>query len=94
MPSLHETRKAIKEIIYLSEADDVLKKKEMKLYDQMQEVLGELHDKEVLLELLKMKNNMAINTQCKTIESACDSDKKEILRLAMAKYKNHSVFAV
>jgi CHAD domain-containing protein len=88
MSSLHKTRKTIKEVIYLSEADGVLKKKELKFYDQMQDVLGELHDKQVLIGLLKMKNSVATDTQ-KAIESACDSDKKEVLRLAMNNYRNH-----
>ncbi|MHA4847853.1 CHAD domain-containing protein [Flavitalea antarctica] len=92
MSSLHKTRKAIKEIIYLSEADDILKEKEKKFYDQMQDVLGELHDKEVLLELLRVKNNKTIVSQYKAIESACESDKKVILGLVMGKYGDHSIF--
>ena len=92
MPSLHKTRKTIKEVIYLSEADGGMEKKEMKFYDQMQDVLGELHDKQVLLGLLWMKNNVAIDTQ-KAIESACDSDKKEMLRLAMDKVQKSFSFS-
>jgi len=88
--TLHKTRKAIKEVIYLSKADGPLKKKEKTFYDQMQDVIGNLHDKQVLLGLLKMKRKPTGGNQYKAIKSACLSDKKEILRLAINHYRNQS----
>lgn len=87
---LHKTRKAIKEVIYLSEANGNLKKKETKFYDQMQDVVGKLHDKQVLLGLLKKKIDPAGNDSYMVIKSECLSDKKEVFRLAIDFYKNRS----
>jgi CHAD domain-containing protein len=84
---LHKIRKAIKEIIYLSEADGKLKKKEAKFYDRIQSTIGDLHDKQVLLNLLKNRNDEASTTQYEIIKSECLSDKKQVLRLVINFYR-------
>ncbi len=91
MGMIHEVRKAIKEVIYLSEADGKLKRKEGEFYDKMQDIIGQLHDKQVLLDWLK--NEEAGSTPCEVIKSACHSDKEEIVSLANDFYGNSPVVA-
>lgn len=81
MRIIHKARKSIKEIVYLSEADGKLKKREAKFYDGLQNIIGEFHDKQVLLGILKKKNDDAGNDQYAVIKSECLADKKEINRL-------------
>ena len=48
MAIIHKVRKGIKELMYLSELEDDGKKRDVKFYDNMQDVIGQLHDKQVL----------------------------------------------
>ena len=87
MRSIHQTRKVLKEVVYLSEANGKLGSKEIKFYDKMQETIGKLHDKQLLLQLLKKKNDQNGKTQYEAIKAECLSDKKEIFQLAAAFYR-------
>jgi CHAD domain-containing protein len=86
MRNIHQTRKTVKEVVYLSEANGKLGSKEIKFYDKMQDTIGKLHDKQLLLQLLKKKNDHG-KTQSEVIKAECLSDKKEIFRLAAAFYR-------
>ena len=77
--------------MYLSELEDDGKKREVKFYDNMQDVIGRLHDKQVLLDLLKNKSGRAHRAQLSSINSECLSDKREIFRLASDYYKKSQV---
>jgi len=87
MTIIHKVRKGIKEVVYLSALEDHRKKGEAKFYDNMQNVIGRLHDKQVMLDLLKNKNARAHRAQLSAIRLECLSDKKEIVRLATDFYK-------
>ena len=82
MNIIHKVRKKVKEAIYLSEINDQLKKKETKFYSKIQRIIGQLHDKQVLLDHLSDKRNFAGNAQYETIRSACTADKRKIFSLA------------
>ena len=87
MVIIHKVRKSIKEVVYLSEVRGKPKKKEAKFYDKMQDAIGRLHDKQILLDLLKKKANAGSRTQREAIKSECRSDKKEIFSLASDFYE-------
>jgi len=87
MAIIHKVRKGIKELMYLSELEDDGKKREVKFYDGLQDVIGKFHDKQVLLDLLKSKNGRSHREQLSSIRSECLSDKREIFRLASEYYK-------
>ncbi len=85
---IHKVRKAVKEIIYLSKIQDTLKGKEVKFYDNVQDTIGQLHDKQVLLSLIRNKKDKTSITQREVIKAELLSDKKEIFRLVREYYGN------
>jgi len=87
MRYIHKTRKVVKEVVYLSEADGKLTGKEIEFYNKMQDMIGTLHDKQVLLQLLKKQDDQNSKKKYEVIKTECLSDKKEILHLAAAFYR-------
>ncbi len=87
MAIIHKVRKGVKEVVYLSEIEDNGKNREAKFYADIQDVIGRLHDKQVLLDLLKNKSTKTHRVQRSSINSECLSDKKEMSRLASEYYK-------
>ena len=85
---IHKVRKAVKEIIYLSKIQDTLKGKEAKFYDKVQDTIGQFHDKQVLLSLIKNKKDETSITQREVVKAESLSDKKEIFRLVHEYYRN------
>ena len=83
---IHKVRKAVKEIVYLSKIQDTLKGKEGKFYDKVQDTIGQFHDKQVLLSLIKNKKDETSITQREVIKAESLSDKKEIFRLVREYY--------
>ena len=79
MNEMHNVRKDIKQVIYLCEVDNQGTKTNV-FYDKVQEVIGNLHDKLVLLDLLK-KNITGTGKIEEEIKLACDSDKAELINL-------------
>jgi CHAD domain-containing protein len=90
MRYIHKTRKVVKEVVYLSEADGKLTRKEIEFYNRMQDMIGTLHDKQVLLQLLKKQNDQSSKTQYEVIKTECLSDKKEIFHLAADFYRSNT----
>lgn len=86
MRTIHKVRKNIKSIIYLSDIQGKLKSKEVKFYNELQQTIGALHDKQVLLGLLKDLNDETGKAQREIIDSETLLDKKEILRLVREYY--------
>ncbi len=85
---IHKVRKAVKEIIYLSKIHDTLNGKDAKFYDKVQDTIGQFHDKQVLLSLIKNKKDETSITQREVIKAESLSDKKEIFRLVREYYGN------
>ena len=86
MATMHKVRKSVKEIIYLSEVGGKLKRKEAKFNNKMQDIIGRLHDKQVLLDLFK-NNSKASHILRDLIKLECITDKKEIFILAKDYYE-------
>jgi CHAD domain-containing protein len=75
--ALHEHRKKMKEIIYLSDAVDY-KNKVLGSYKKLQEMIGEWHDKSVLIEQLKNSSTRTNKKLVKDLEAAERKDKGKI----------------
>jgi hypothetical protein len=45
--------------MYLSEANGKVSSKEINFYDKMQDKIGTLHDKQLLLQLIKRQNDQS-----------------------------------
>ena len=90
MRYIHKTRKAVKEVVYLSEPNGSLTSNEINFYDKIQKKIGELHDKQVLLQLLKRQNDQDRKTKCEVTKTECLSDKKEISHLAIDFYRQNA----
>jgi len=90
MRFIHKTRKVVKEVVYLSEANGNLTSKEIEFYNKMQDMIGTLHDKQVLLQLLRKQNDQNSKTKYEVIKAECLSDKKEIFHLAADFYRSNT----
>ncbi len=90
MRYIHKTRKAVKEVVYLSEPNGSLTRNEINFYDKMQKKIGELHDKQLLLQLLKKQNDQSRKAKYEAIKTECLSGKKEIFHLAADFYRQNA----
>lgn len=86
MDLIHRVRKSIKAFIYLSETDHQKKKKLMKFYKKEVETIGELHDRQVLLNLVTKQNGKADKTVIKKIRKECADLKDEVTTTALKHY--------
>lgn len=76
---LHKTRKVIKEVLYLSPIAGKHKKKLNPFYDELQELVGQWHDKQVLMSSNKIQKEPA---KLKQLKNACSDDLKKIKKLS------------
>jgi CHAD domain-containing protein len=81
MKTIHKTRKAVKEVIYLSEAGSKLKKGEAIFYERMADLIGKFHDNIMLLDKLKTESDKVSRAREALIREACVADKKKIDRV-------------
>ena len=84
LKDIHKTRKSIKAALFIAASTDPLKKKKEKFYDALQEAIGNLHDKQLLLQLLNENGGERQNHQA--IRSACARDIRQIRNLASGFY--------
>jgi CHAD domain-containing protein len=80
LEDIHKTRKSIKAALFIADSTDHLKKKKEKFYDALQEAIGNLHDKQLLLQLLKKHDGDRQNHHA--LRSACARDIRQIRHLA------------
>ena len=85
---IHKIRKSMKEFIYLSELDSRSKKKLKKFYVSVAERIGELHDHQVLLDIMNKPNAAGDDTTLKNIKQKCDSEKMKIKKKVLRFYRN------
>lgn len=76
---IHKTRKFIKAALFIAEPTDHIKKKKEKFYNKLQEIIGELHDKQLLLQALKKNDDSRQNHRA--IRTASAHDIRQIRRL-------------
>jgi CHAD domain-containing protein len=91
MKDIHKTRKAIKAMLYLSKVKDDLPESTKTFYAEMEETIGQLHDKQVLLENLKKLNGQAGKARVGKLTSGCAQDKKKIEKMAKAFYAGSTI---
>ena len=84
--TIHKVRKTVKEVIYLSEIRRSLKKKELAFYDMLQDSIGKLHDKQVVLELINKSKRQSLNAQYEVLKKEILADKKCISKIASEFY--------
>ncbi|MDQ3021977.1 MAG: CHAD domain-containing protein [Bacteroidota bacterium] len=98
---LHEARKIIKEIIYLSNISPSAKKNINPLYDEIQNVIGRWHDKQMLMKWLDKHYSASHDRDVEKLKSKCMIDLKEIKLMILKLYKKnrgflskHSIFII
>ncbi|AYB35036.1 CHAD domain-containing protein [Chryseolinea soli] len=84
LKDIHKTRKSIKAALFIAGSTDHLKKKKEKFYDTLQEAIGNLHDKQLLLQLLKKNDNDRHHHRA--LRTACAHDIRQIRGLAAGFY--------
>lgn len=83
---LHNVRKSIKQVVYLSDLVDQLGDKKKRFYARMEDAIGKLHDNEVLLTFLKTNPEHVDPTTVKGLRKACAADRKVIAQRAKKFY--------
>jgi CHAD domain-containing protein len=84
LKNIHKTRKLIKSVLFVGGSTDRLKKKKKKFYDTLQEAIGNLHDKQRLLQLLNRDQNNHHDHHA--LRTACAQDIRQIRSLAASYY--------
>ncbi len=86
MNLIHKVRKSIKGFIYLSE-DRQPNKKLVHFYAKEAVAIGELHDRQILLNLMAKENGTSDKALIKKIKAECVSKKGEIVKRALKFYE-------
>jgi len=79
LKDIHKTRKSIKAVLFIAGSTDHLKKKREKFYDTLQDAIGGLHDKQLLLQWLN--ENGGDHQNHPALRSACARDIRQIRHL-------------
>lgn len=87
MHSIHKTRKAIKEVIYLAEVVGGQSRRRLKLFKMLEERIGKLHDKQTLLKLLQTHRGPVHDAKRELIRAACVKDEVGIYKLSYRHYR-------
>lgn len=85
---IHKVRKSMKEFLYLSQAIQQSRKKMLKFYSAEVELIGELHDRQVLLNLLNKNNGATDKVTVEKIQEECDVKKEKIKKRALRFYRS------
>lgn len=84
LKDIHKTRKSIKAALFIAGSTDHLKKKKEKFYSTLREAIGNLHDKQLLLQLLTKNEGDRHNHRA--LRTACAHDIRQIRSLAAGFY--------
>jgi CHAD domain-containing protein len=87
MDEIHKVRKAMKMVIYLAEVDDCVKTKTVSFYRELEEAIGDLHDKQVLLGLLSNHGKQEGDADRKIILTECRTSTDTIKKISRKFYK-------
>lgn len=77
--TIHKTRKLVKQVLYVSDIHGDLKKKERKFFDDLQELIGAVHDKQMLMILLRKPVKSEYQKALGDLETAINADKNAII---------------
>lgn len=83
---IHKARKLMKEFMYLSQATRRSEKKVNQFYKTEVELIGELHDRQVLLNLLTKSNGAVDKILIQKIKIECNAKKTKIKKRALQFY--------
>lgn len=81
---IHKTRKSIKTVLYISQAVHRLGKRRITFYDRLQESIGTLHDKQLLLNVMSKTGSTKIRH---ALELAIVNELRTIKALTMDFYE-------
>lgn len=87
MKDIHKTRKAMKEVIYLSEAIGKEHKRVIVFYKEMEELIGTLHDRQTLLAALKKERAPTNRLTVRKIRKESSALSAKIIHLAHQYYQ-------
>lgn len=88
MENIHNTRKNIKAILYLSKIKNYLSKAEAKFYHEMEETIGQWHDKQVLQSNLKNQNGKAEKEKLKKVGTGIKQDTSKMKMMVEGFYRS------
>jgi CHAD domain-containing protein len=81
MEEIHKVRKAMKTMIYLAEIERFVSGKTLAFYREMEEAIGDFHDKQVVLGMLS-KGKLKDDTKRKVILRECRASSEHIKKMA------------
>lgn len=87
---LHLARKHMKQVYYLTGLVPVMDNKHREAYSRMEEVIGSLHDKELLLALLARVPRGIRATQLTALKKSCAADRRAVASMAKKLYRSRS----
>ena len=79
---LHKVRKRAKSVVYLAKFSDLLSRRKRKFYAILEDAIGRLHDKELLLEVLNTSPTQIDPATVAGLRKTCARDRKAIGSLA------------
>ncbi len=88
---IHKTRKLVKQVIYLSDIHGDLKKKRRQFFDELQELIGAIHDKQMLMILLRKPASIDHQKTLEELKGALEADKTSIIERCQAFYKVENI---
>ncbi len=90
LTEIHKIRKAMKLVIYLADLNKSAKRKLLNFYHKMEQAIGDLHDKQVVLGLVTHESKRKIDPSArKVILAECRDSISEIRKEAKKFYRNH-----
>jgi CHAD domain-containing protein len=86
MKEIHRTRKSIKTVLYLAKVKGNLAPKDKAFFVEMEETIGQLHDKQALLANLKNEQADGNELKIKKLKAGCEADERKINKWASKYY--------
>jgi CHAD domain-containing protein len=83
MKDIHKIRKTIKIVLYLSKIKNYLSGSEKAFFSRMEQMIGQLHDQQILLQALKKDHVDPL--EIKKVTDRCEKDEEKI-KMLVAKY--------
>lgn len=84
---LHQARKRIKQVFYLSGLVACIKPKDRKIYSRLEKAIGSLHDKEIVLEFLATLPGATDPSSVARLRRSCSEERKSIRAMAVHFYR-------
>lgn len=89
--SIHKLRKHIKRLLYLSSIHDDLGSKKVKFFEELQTLIGSIHDKQMLIVLIRKSPDEKHNKNLEDLHSGIDSEVNSIVDLCQKHYESDRI---